>query len=178
MSVEKYIKENVKILGDKVFIAPEIPEKKMNGAISAMAQGLSPDYVLAIVDTTIWGSAKEGCLFTGEYVYTNALGAGTDKIQLSTISKAKYICTEVQKDNGKIEEKKEVIFHFKNGESKNITDNIRYISCEKFAQLINGLVEQAQDESDFVSTSQTSPLSMMDIGIKKVYIKLVCNFAF
>lgn len=178
MSVEKYIKENVKILGDKVFIAPDIPEKKINGAISGMAQGLNPDYVLAIVDTTIFGSAKEGCLFTGEYLYTNALGAGTDKIQLSTISKAEYICTEVKKDNGKIEEKKEVIFHFKNGESKNITDNIRGISYEKFTELINGIVEQAQDESDFVSTSQTCPLSMMDIGIKKAYIKLVCNFTF
>ena len=27
MSIEKFIKENVKYLGDKVFVAPEIPEK-------------------------------------------------------------------------------------------------------------------------------------------------------
>lgn len=178
MSVEKYIKENVKILGDKVFVAPDIQEKKINGAISTMAQGLNPEYILAIVDTTIFGSAKEGCLFTGEHVYTNALGAGADKIQLSTISKAEYICTEVKKDNGKIEEKKEVVIHFKDGESKNITDNIKNIPCEKFAELINGIVEQAQDEGDFVSTSQTCPLSMMEVGIKKAYIKLVCNFTF
>ncbi|NRY52588.1 hypothetical protein [Clostridium beijerinckii] len=113
MSVEKYIKENVKILGDKVFIAPDIPEKKINGAISGMAQGLNPDYVLAIVDTTIFGSAKEGCLFTGEYLYTNALGAGTDKIQLSTISKAEYICTEVKKIMEKSKKRRKLFFILK-----------------------------------------------------------------
>ncbi|WP_411680009.1 hypothetical protein [Clostridium thailandense] len=97
---------------------------------------------------------------------------------LSTILKAECVCTEVKKDNGKIEKKNEVFIHFKDGEVKNITDNIKSISYEKFVELINGIVEQAQDERDFVSTSQTCPLSMMEVGIKKAYIKLVCNFAF
>ena len=178
MSIEKFIKENVKSLGDKVFVAPEIPEKKINGGIAGMAQGVNPEYVLAVVDTTIFGSSTEGCLFTGEHVYMHALGSDAVKIQLSTISKAEYVCTEIKKDNGKVEQKKDVIIHFKDGGNKNITKDISMISLENFAELINGIVEQAQDESDFVSTSQTCPLSMMEVGIKKSYIKLVCNFTF
>ena len=178
MSVEKFIKENVKSLGDKVFVAPEIPEKKINGGIAGMAQGVNPEYVLAVVDTTIFGSSTEGCLFTGEHVYMHSLGSDAVKIQLSTISKAEYVCTEIKKDNGKVEQKKDVIIHFKDGENKNITKDISMISLENFAELINGIVEQARDESDFVSTSQTCPLSMMKVGVKKAYIKLVCNFTF
>lgn len=38
---------------------PEIPEKKLNNAISAIAPNVNPEYVLAIVDSTLFGSAKE-----------------------------------------------------------------------------------------------------------------------
>ena len=69
MSVENYIKENVSIVGEKVFIAPNIPEKKLNNAISSIAEGVNPEYVLAIVDTTLFGSAKEGIVFLGDRLF-------------------------------------------------------------------------------------------------------------
>jgi len=58
----------------------------------------------------------------------HALGSDAVKIQLSTISKAEYICTEIKKYNGKVEQKKDVIIHFKDGENKNITKDISMIS--------------------------------------------------
>jgi hypothetical protein len=56
MSVENYIKSNVADVGDKVYLVPEIPEKKLNNAISTIAPSLNPEYVLAIVDSTLFGS--------------------------------------------------------------------------------------------------------------------------
>lgn len=58
MSVENYIKENVSLIGDRVYIAPDIPEKKLNNAILSIAEGVNPQYVLAIVDSTLFGSAE------------------------------------------------------------------------------------------------------------------------
>ena len=72
MNIEKYIKENLESLNDtlcKVFISPNIPEKKLNNAIAAYAKDVVPNYVLGIVDTTLFGGAKEGFLFTGNKMY-------------------------------------------------------------------------------------------------------------
>ena len=69
MSVENYIKNNIKNAGDKVYVVPEIPEKKLNNAITAIAPNVNPEYVLAIIDSTLFGSAKEGLIFTGEGIY-------------------------------------------------------------------------------------------------------------
>lgn len=178
MSVEKYIKENVARLADKVYVAPDIPDKKMNGAIGSMANGVDPNYVLAIVDTTLFGGAKDGALFTGEYVYIHAIAAQIVKIQFSTIEKADYSCTEIKKDNGNIEKKESVVVTFKDGKTKDISSDITCINFKYFADLLNGIIEEAGEEGEFVSTAQTCPLSMMDVEIKKTYLKLICNFAF
>ncbi|WP_185750674.1 hypothetical protein [Clostridium sp. KNHs214] len=42
----------------------EIPEKKLNNAISTYAESVEKTKVYALVDTTLFGSAKEGMLFT------------------------------------------------------------------------------------------------------------------
>lgn len=53
-----------------VFKHPSIPEKKLSNARQAYATGMKPDEpALCLVDTTVFGSAKEGCLFTTEGVY-------------------------------------------------------------------------------------------------------------
>lgn len=178
MSVENYIKDNVKGLADKVYVAPDIPEKKLNGAIAAMAPGVDPDYVLAVVDTTLFGGAKEGCLFMGNTIYIHALMSETMKVILSDIQGAEYKCSEVTKDNGKIEKKEDVILHYKDQSTMSMGSNLFGISYKKFSDLINGIVNEAKDKDDFKVTSQTCPLSAMSNEIKMAYLKIICNFGF
>ena len=170
MSVENYIKDNVKGLADKVYVAPDIPEKKLNGAIAAMAPGVDPDYVLAVVDTTLFGGAKEGCLFMGNTIYIHALMSETMKVILSYIQGAEYKCSEVTKDNGKIEKKEDVILHYKDQSTMSMGSNLFGISYKKFSDLINGIVNEAKDKDDFKVTSQTCPLSAMSNEIKMAYL--------
>jgi hypothetical protein len=73
VSVESYIKENVSELRGKVFVAPEIPEKKLNKAISAIANEVDPDYVVAVADTSLFGNTKEGCVFLGDSVHIRGM---------------------------------------------------------------------------------------------------------
>jgi hypothetical protein len=178
MSVENYIKKNVSSLCDRVYIAPEIPEKKLNNSISSIALGVNPDYVLAIADTTIFGSAKEGCVFLGDTIYIRGIMEKTQQYKLEDIVSAEYKCTEIRKDNGKIEKKEEVFLYIDN--NKTIVSSLCFstINSEKFVELINGIIAEAGEEKSFETTSQTIPLALMDDGIKKAYIKIICNFAY
>ena len=74
MNVESIIKENAMKLKSNVsnvYISPDIPVKKLNNAIAAYGEGVQPGYVLALVDTTIFGSAKEGILLLGDRFYNS-----------------------------------------------------------------------------------------------------------
>lgn len=46
-----------------------IPEKKLRGALNSYAKGVIEDTVIGLVDTTLFGSATEGMLFTTAGIY-------------------------------------------------------------------------------------------------------------
>jgi len=178
MSIESFIKENVKEVCDKVYLAPEIPEKKLNAAIKSMVPTLDPDYVLAIIDTTVFGGAKDGALLTGKSFYFHPFAQSTIEVELINIESAECIEEKVEKNSEKVEIKQTVIIKYKDGETKDITNLLAGMNYEKMVDLLNNIVEQADSEDAFTMTSQLTPLSMMDEEIKKDYIKILCNFAY
>ncbi|MDL4839811.1 hypothetical protein [Aquibacillus rhizosphaerae] len=178
MSVESYIKENVTLLNGKVHIAPEIPEKKLNNAISSIANEVDPDYILAIVDCSIFGSGKDGLVFLGDAVYVRGTMEKPKVFKYETMVSAEYKLTETQKDNGKVVKKEEAILYFQEDQQETITSNLNGINYEGIVQIINGILEESGEEKEYVSTTQTLPLAEMDENIKLTYIKLVCNYAF
>ena len=52
------------------------------------------------------------------------------------------------------------------------------IKYENLVDLINGIINEAGEEKEYVTTSQMLPLAAMDNGIKDAYIKIICNFAY
>lgn len=54
-----------------IYLKPNIPEKKLKKAIKAYAPELAPDEVLAMWDSTVFGSGKAGCLITEQCFYFN-----------------------------------------------------------------------------------------------------------
>ena len=57
------------IKDEKIFIAPNIPAKKINNALSSYASSISPEDVLVLIDDTLWGGAKDGCILTTSEIY-------------------------------------------------------------------------------------------------------------
>ena len=51
------------------YSAPDIPEKKLRNAIGAYADGVDGARVLGLLDATVFGGAKDGCLFTDATLY-------------------------------------------------------------------------------------------------------------
>ena len=58
-----------KVVSDKVYVRPHIPAKKLQSAVNAYGNGLSPEDVIILVDDTAFGSAKDGILITDKSIY-------------------------------------------------------------------------------------------------------------
>ncbi|MEM1095063.1 MAG: hypothetical protein AAGJ10_10705 [Bacteroidota bacterium] len=50
----------------RLYVAPNIPENKLQNALGDYAPSLAADHVLALFDATLMGSAKDGILFTAD----------------------------------------------------------------------------------------------------------------
>lgn len=70
---------------DKVFIAPNIPMKKINGAMQSIARWASPNEIAVLVDDTVFGGAKEGVFFTDECMVVKELMNDPSPYQLKNI---------------------------------------------------------------------------------------------
>lgn len=178
MSVESYIKSNAATVGDKVYVVPDIAEKKLNNAISAIAPGVNPEYVLAIADSTLFGSAKEGIVFTGDSMYIRHMLEEKREYKFENIVKAEFKLTTKEKDNGKVEEKKHIDLHLNDETVVGLSSNMFAINHEKLTDLINGIINEGGEDKSYVTTSQILPLASMDNEIKDAYIKTICNFAY
>ncbi len=74
-----------KFPGSKVFTSPDIPSKKLKNAIKAYAHELSEEDVLFLMDTTIFGSAKDGLLMNEDTLYIHRAFADRMKIAIKDI---------------------------------------------------------------------------------------------
>ena len=84
VSLESAIKTAVAKSGDQtnIYVGTSIPAKKLNNAIASMGVRVGED-VYALIDTTIFGSAKSGLVFTSEGIRWH-----NDWMQTNTIKTA------------------------------------------------------------------------------------------
>lgn len=180
MNIESLIKESVVKLSCsscKVFLAPDIPEKKLNNAIAAYANSVDSNFVLAVIDTTLFGSAKEGMLFTGNKLFYADLSdkKSYDLSLITEITKESYV--EKDKEGRNVTKYR---YYWKyNGIKENITKMLTYVSANGFMELINIIIETSSSgDGDLESTNQACPLAMMSEDIKEKYLQLISNFAY
>lgn len=183
MNVEKYIKEKITTTAitdgiGKVYIAPEIPDKKMNNALKDIAPGERPEHVLVLIDTSLLGSGKAGLVFVGDKVYiNNSFTKMTIAYQdVSTVN----VDTKIVFDNkGRQKSIEQVELEKKDGTKTDLTPALDFINKKSFAELINGIIlEAGETEGEFEKSNQTCPLAMMDNSVKETYLKIICNYAF
>ncbi|MGR2826430.1 molecular chaperone DnaJ [Acinetobacter sp. 1124_18A] len=54
---------------DNIYFSPVIPNKKLQGAMSYLPHGVSPNEVLMLIDDTVFGSAKAGMCLTAKGLF-------------------------------------------------------------------------------------------------------------
>jgi len=179
MTIEQYIKIQAANLHKRVYIAPDIADNKMNGGINGITSGeIDPDHVLAIVDTSILGNGREGCLFTGEYIYIKRIARNKIGLKLSDIRDVEYSVESTTKRNGKIVEEEKLILTMEDGEEKDIGSDLNGINVSQLSEMLKEIINMAAEGVEFTSSSQSMPLSMMAPEVKKSYLKLLCNFSY
>src|SRR5262249_55148580 len=72
-NINQYLREHLGKTSKSMLIAPDIPEKKLNNAVKAFGYSGSVSHIVALLDNTLFGSGKEGLLFTGQQLFHKAV---------------------------------------------------------------------------------------------------------
>ena len=89
MDIREIIKGRAAGLGEKVYIAPNIPASKLQNTVSGITgNNCNKDSVVAVLDTTIFGICDDGIAFTEEAMYFKAFMAKPVCVRYEDISSA------------------------------------------------------------------------------------------
>ncbi len=100
-NINVFIKDNIGAVSKKVFIAPEIPEKKLNNAVKAFHCEDNIGSIIAIYDNTLLGSAKEGLVFTGEKIIYKSSSSEPTELHFNDFESVEYIENVTVSEKGK-----------------------------------------------------------------------------
>ena len=177
-TVEDLIKEKVKSIGKTVYIAPEIPDKKLNNAIIGMTgSSVDPDYVVAVIDSTVFGKCDDGVLFTGDAMYWHPFCEDVCKIKFADLKSASVEIERKTDKKGNVKET-EILHLVGKDDAVIIHRKSIDFDVKKMVEFLNETISMGEkSESAFESTRQTTPLCSSSSQVKIAYVKLVANFA-
>ncbi|MXR69920.1 hypothetical protein GNT65_14755 [Shewanella sp. JBTF-M18] len=172
--INTFIKENIGAVSTNVFVAPGIPEKKLNNAAKSMGLVDRVNTIIAIYDNTVFGSAKDGLAFTGEHLVFKPMFDDPMLFPYDDIEKVDYV--EYVSTNDKGKEKKEVAVELlrKDG-SCNTIDGLIDCDYRLLAEILNRAVTECDN---FEEENQIVTLAEMSEALKVAYVKVIANMAF
>lgn len=168
-NINTFIKENVKSIGNGVHITPEIPEKKLNNAIKAFNCEGFYESILAIQDGTVFGSSKEGFVFTGEKMIHHKHG----EFIYSDIDSVEHIENITVDDKGK-EKKDEHILISKNNKKYKL-EYLYDINNKELVKFLNSIITEFEE---YKEEDQLKTISAMPNELKVAYLKIIVNMTF
>jgi len=169
-NINLFIKENINNIGNGVFISPEIPEKKLNNVIKAFKCEDFYESILAIQDGTVFGSSKEGFVFTGEKMIHHEHG----EFLYSDINSIEHIVNITTDDKGK-EKKDEWIIIIKNDNQEYKLKSLYDINKKEFVSFLNSIITEFDN---YEEENQLKTISEMPNELKIAYLKIIINMTF
>ena len=125
---------------DSYYLKDSIPSKKLNNAINSFASGVKKESVIGLYDTTLFGSSKEGIIFSDTKFCSKDMLEKSIKIWYDDIKFMK-IHGDSEKDN----EKKLSIELF-DGSNETITN--RFINKTPLYEFLNEMIQLHTEEKD------------------------------
>jgi len=168
-NINIFIKENVKSIGNGVHITPEIPEKKLNNAIKAFNCEGFYEFILAIQDGTVFGSSKEGFVFTGEKMIHHKHG----EFIYSDIDSVEYVEIITSDDKGR--EKKDEYVLISKHNKKYKFENLYDINKKGLVKFLNSIITEFEE---YKEEDQLKTISVMPNKLKVAYLKIIVNMTF
>ncbi|HIF5636905.1 hypothetical protein ABXV22_19070 [Vibrio rotiferianus] len=174
-NINVFIKENVSQVAHKALhIAPDIPEKKLNNAAKSMCLQETIGSVIALLDSTVFGSGKDGLAFTGEKMVYKPAFESPVVLNFSDLEAAEYVRNVTTNDKGKEKVTQYTKVTQKDGSSFKI-EHISECNLEKLAEFLNNISSQFDT---FEEEDQLVSLSEMSEDLKVAYLKVIVNMAY
>lgn len=171
-NINAYLREHLGNISNKISIAPQIDEKKLNNAVKAFAFTGSPSTVVALFDNTLLGTGKDGILFTGEQLIYRESFSNPVKVPFSSIALVEYVETVTGRKNDKTE--KSLLIHRKEAADLPITG---LLNCN-YRELAETLQTCVQDFSEFKEERQLVSIDELGESLKVAYVQVVINMAY
>ncbi len=168
-NINLFIKENVKNIGKHAYVAPEIPEKKLNNAIKAFKCEDFYESILAIYDDTIFGASDEGLVFTGEKIIFKEDFREPLVFMYSDIRDVKV----GKKGKEKITEYTLIVL--KDGKKYKLSNPTLGFSHKNFAEFLNTIVTEF---NEYKEENQLKSISEMPDELKAAYLKVIINMTY
>lgn len=168
---DQAIDSTVDSISVKSYIVPDIPDSILNAAIKSFAPDEEPDYILAVVSTSLVGFI-DGIVFFSNRLYSRDENGEQFKINYDEI---KSVDIKIADENHV------VIFTLKDGlDSINFPFKVSSKLKEKeFVDFLNNIVTLVSEE-DFDSDQEKQNISLedMDDTVKLNYVKVLSNYCF
>jgi len=166
MSIEQIIKDKINELGDAkkklggtVHIVPDIKEETAKKAAKYIAGNIEPSAIIAIIDDTIFGSAKGGFVFTEKNMYYKSM-LSSKNIPYNKIGviEDKIVPVEKEKRN------KTLTIYDKDG--NNIFEHTFFLDVDnQLCELLNAIVPESQLRK--IDNKLSISMTVMNEKIKK-----------
>lgn len=172
-NINVYLRENIGAISVKnMTVAPNIPEKKINNGVKAFGYSGSVGNVIGLYDNTLFGSGKDGLLFTGEQVIYRATFEDPIGIYFADILSAEYVEIVSGEKNDKIKPSVEVV---KKDGSRVVINNMLDCDYSKLAEVLQTVI---RDFDDYKEEQQFVPIDEMSEKLKVAYVKVIINMAY
>lgn len=125
---------------DSYYLKDSIPSKKLNNAIDSFASGVKRESVIGLYDTTLFGSSKEGIIFSDTKFCSKDMLEKPIKIWYDDIKFMK-IHGDSEKDN-----EKELSIELFDGSNETITN--RFINKTPLYEFLNEIIQLHTEEKD------------------------------
>lgn len=125
---------------DSYYLKGSIPSKKLNNAINSFASGVKRESVIGLYDTTLFGSSKEGIIFSDTKFCSKDMLEKPIKIWYDDIKFMK-IHGDSEKDN-----EKELSIELFDGSNEIITN--RFINKTPLYEFLNEIIQLHTEEKD------------------------------
>ncbi|WP_280770658.1 hypothetical protein [Salipaludibacillus daqingensis] len=155
----------------EVYENEHIPEKKLMNAIKSYGQGIAPNNVIALCDTTTFKSGKEGYLITRAGFYYKEILSAPLAINFSELVKVEKVEKRIPRKNkpDKIELQLEI---FENDQTFMMGINPNYIHGENLYEFLMEVIEM-KSKGNVDETDKIVILEDMPDKVKLSYLKII-----
>lgn len=159
-----------------IFVQSDIPEKKLQGAMSKYAFDVERNSILGLYDITMTGNGKNGFLFTDDLVYSLEPLSTPQKLYYRDIVNVEIGNIQKEKD-----EHKSIIFTLNNGERREWTTPLlkKTPLCTMFKELMDVTTDdKGTENSEEISSDSLSDYEKKLSILNRYYYKIPTTTGF